>query len=321
MFAIIKSKSIMKKILGLLCIFMLASVYQCDDEPLEGEFITEDEAACELATLQTAELALEFLGADNDTFTAICTAYKEAIEAQILVCGDQNGSLQAIIDQLGDCSDSNIPNADSCVQAIANKNEAEEAFNNSTAQNYTETCNALKEAIETVISECGTTTELQNQLDGLGNCILSTNAQGLEGTWLLTAWIGTEAIDLNNDGTESTNFLEEMDCYNNERLVFENDNTGESISTSFAEIEIFLEVGSTNSVDYNVECIQEDETVDFTWSQTGDTVSITDVFGTNDWTLEGDTLSIVIPEGFSVINEEDASVNTIQDLTFVYTKQ
>ncbi len=257
MFVISRTKSIfiMKKIIALFCVFLLCSAFQCDDEPLEGEFISDEAAACQVATLETAEAALAFLGAGDDTFTEICNAYKTAIEAQILACGDEDGSLQAIIEQLGDCTMTTTPEAD------------------------------------------------------------------IVGTWLLTAWIGEEPIDLNNDGTENTNFLEEMDCYNNETLVFNNDNTGMTVSTSFADIEIFLEDGSDSEFDFTVDCILENESTEFTWSQSGSTITTTDVFGTFDWELDGNTLSTTIPEGFTVINIEDATVSTIQDLTFVYTKQ
>ncbi len=309
----------MKKILALFCVFMLCSAFQCDDEPLEGEFLTEDEAACQEASFNAIQAALAFFEVSDENFTSICNSYKEVLEEQISACGDENGSLQAIIDDLGDCTLE--PDVQACQNAIATMNDAEMAFNNSTDQNYTETCNALKEAIQSVIEACGTTTELEAQLEGLGNCILTTNPESIEGTWLLTAWIGEEPIDLDNDGNESTNFLDEMDCYNNETLVFNNDGTGASISTSFADIEIFIEVGTTNSVDFNVSCIEEDETVNFTWVQSDNIISITDTFGTNDWELDGNTLSILIPDGFSVINADDASINTIQDLTFVYTKQ
>ena len=41
--------------------------------------------------------------ADN-TNEDLCNAYKQALENQIAECGDSNGSLQGIIDDLGDCS-------------------------------------------------------------------------------------------------------------------------------------------------------------------------------------------------------------------------
>ncbi len=61
----------MKKVLVLFCIFLLCSAFQCDDEPLEGDFITAEAAACEAEIIDTVEAALEFLEADNDTFTDI----------------------------------------------------------------------------------------------------------------------------------------------------------------------------------------------------------------------------------------------------------
>ncbi|ARV08737.1 hypothetical protein BTO05_03445 [Winogradskyella sp. PC-19] len=199
----------MKKILGLLCVFLLCSAFQCDDEPLEGEFITDEAAACEAAIIDTAEAALEFLGAGNDTFTDICSAYKTALEAQIIACGDEDGSLQAIIDQLGDCS---VDNLAECQEAILLKNEAEEIFNNSTDTDYTENCNALKEAIQNVIDICGSTQELEDQLEGLGNCILTTSpTASLVGTWRITS-LTSNGVEELQDELDAANicFYEEM---------------------------------------------------------------------------------------------------------------
>lgn len=41
---------------------------------------------------------------DDNTNEDLCIAYKEALENQIAECGDPDGSLQDIIDDLGDCS-------------------------------------------------------------------------------------------------------------------------------------------------------------------------------------------------------------------------
>lgn len=165
----------MKKVLVLFCIFLLCSAFQCDDEALEGDFITAEAAVCEAAIIDTVEAALEFLEADNDTFTDICAAYKTALQAQIEACGDEDGSLQNIIEQLGDCS---VDIDAECQEAILLKNEAEDIFNNSTDTDYTENCNALKEAIQGIIDICGSTQELVDQLEGLGNCIQAINASG-----------------------------------------------------------------------------------------------------------------------------------------------
>ena len=137
---------------------------------------------------------------------------------------------------------------------------------------------------------------------------------------MLTAWLGEEPIDLNNDGTESANFLDEMDCYNNETIVFSNDGTGVAMSTSYAEFTFEIVVGTEDEYTYTIDCINENESTNLTWDQNGDTVSITDDFGTTEWTISGNQLSITLPDGFGASNE-DGSVILTQDLTFVYTKQ
>ncbi|NRA91273.1 MAG: hypothetical protein HRU26_01075 [Psychroserpens sp.] len=246
----------MKKGFALLAFFALFTAFQCDNEPIEGEFEQENEASCEIAAQNTQTAALAFLNATDDNFTQLCTAYRNAIQVQIEFCGDPNGILQTQLDSLGDCGDDNQQQESSVV-----------------------------------------------------------------GTWLLTAWIGEEPFDLNNDGTGSINFLDEMECYENETLVFSADNTVVNTSTSFADIEFIIEVGTTNSVVWTVDCIEETEITNGTWSQSGNIVSISDQFGDTDWTLNGNELSIFVPEGFVSFNSDDFSVTTIQDLTFIYTKQ
>lgn len=244
----------MKKLGILFSIFILLTAFTCDNEPLEGDF-ADEASLCENAIENAVTAALNFVAANDDNFTELCNAYTDALEAQIAACGDDaQGSVQAAIDAVGDCT---VDQPDDIL-----------------------------------------------------------------GTWLLTAWNGEEPIDLNNDGTESINFLDEMDCYNNETIVFNADNTGLVMSTSYALFEIFIEVGTTDSFDFTIDCIAEVENTDITWTQAGNIVSITDSTNeTTDWTLAGNTLSITFPEGFSVTNPDDTTVTVTQDLTFVYTKQ
>ena len=243
----------MKKIFVLLMCTVILTFVSCEDEPLEGNFVTGG-LTCETAVVNTAQAALNFLSVNDDNYTQSCVAYRNALEAQILACGDPDNSLQNAVDTLGDCT-------------------------------------------------------VDNQ-----------QASDIEGTWLLTGWIGTEAIDLNADGTESFNFLDEMDCYNNETLVFNADATAVAMSTSYAEIGVEVIVGTENDLAYTIDCIDEIENTNATWTQSGNTISVTSGGATSDWTLNGNQLSILIPEGFGASNE-DGSVTTSQDLTFVYTKQ
>jgi len=226
------NKSIMKRVLALLCVFVLCTAFQCEDEPLEGEFITEEVAACQEATLNTAEAALAFLDTSDVNFTQICIAYKEALEAQIGVCGDEDGSIQALIEELGDCTQESDDQA--CVDAVTAKNEAEVAFNDTTDENYTETCNAFKEAIQLVIDECGSTAELQSELDGLGDCIQTSN----EVTGEITVTAGTldivfDVISVVEDET-LLKITGETSAANNYEIYFEieKDTTGDDLINS-----------------------------------------------------------------------------------------
>ena len=68
---------------------------------------TRDEAqnTCDLqAATNEAELAFN----QDDTNESLCNGYKLALENQIAECGDIDGNLQALIDDLGDCSFSNM---------------------------------------------------------------------------------------------------------------------------------------------------------------------------------------------------------------------
>lgn len=312
----------MKKLSVILSAFILLTAFTCENEPLDGDFVTDDDpntTSCVEAIQNTGDAANALVEASDEEYIELCNAYVAALENQIAACGDPNGFIQTLVDSLGDCT---LNDPDTCESATIAADVAFNNLNNAPDSQYTTFCNVYVMALENKIELCGDEDgTIQSIIDNLGDCSSGGEPTEVVGTWLLTAWNGTEPIDLNNDGTESTNFLDEMDCYNNETIVFNQDNTGTAMSTSYADIEIFIEAGTTNSYDFTVTCIDEIENTDMTWTQSGNAVSITDVSGTTDWTLNGNTLSITIPEGFTVISTEDATVSVIQDLTFVYTKQ
>lgn len=244
----------MKKAVALLLCISGFLFNSCDNEPLDDDIQT-GATSCDAAILNTAQAVLNFSSANIDNYTQLCIAYRNALDAQIAICGDENGSLQASADALGDCND-----------------------------------------------------EVEQTAD-------------LEGTWLLTAWLGESPIDLNNDGTESANFLDEIVCYTNETIVFNPDGTAIAMSTSYAEFEVFIETGTTDQYDYTIDCIQENENTNATWTLVGNTVTIMDEFGEEtDWTLTGNQLSIVIPDAFYAVSS-DFTIEVTEDLTFIYTKQ
>lgn len=66
---------------------------------------TQPDLSCEEATTNTAQASAAYIQAQSDGGTAqeiedACQAYKEALQDQIDVCGDPDGALQAIMDNL-----------------------------------------------------------------------------------------------------------------------------------------------------------------------------------------------------------------------------
>ena len=91
----------MKKLSLLVSAFILLTAFTCENEPLEGDFVTDEpDVTCEQASMNTVTAALNFVSATEATYTQLCVAYRNALEDQIAACGDPDGSIQAGIDVL-----------------------------------------------------------------------------------------------------------------------------------------------------------------------------------------------------------------------------
>ncbi|MDD7884872.1 hypothetical protein [Flavivirga sp. 57AJ16] len=138
------------------------------------------------------------------------------------------------------------------------------------------------------------------------------------GTWKLTAWDVVGGFDINNDGTVSTNILDEIECVNNETLIFEPNGVMSSNKTFSLDIDITLLEGTTDEYVFNVMCDQEG-VIGFatTYSQNGDTL----IFNDKESTIKGDQLFRVLKEAITIYNTGFTEVLATKDLTLVYTKQ
>ncbi len=136
----------------------------------------------------------------------------------------------------------------------------------------------------------------------------------IPGTWKLTLIQLENAYDFNGDGTASSNLMSETNCYQNELINFNMDFTGVATSNSYALITIENET-------FTVECIQEVEDMALVWAKTGNTVTLTSDGQTFNATLEGNTLTYIVPEGFVVLDTDVGTITLQQDMIFRYTKQ
>lgn len=145
---------------------LVFTIVSCDNEPLEGEFATDDgnsNISCVEATqnLSTASANYGTTSTDDPSFAVVCNAYAVALQDMIDSCGDDTGTIQTLLDAL-DCP----AVSDDCVAAQTVTSNAEAAYNaDTTNQNL---CLAYKTALENEITECGDTDgSLQDILDGL----------------------------------------------------------------------------------------------------------------------------------------------------------
>lgn len=73
--------------------------------------ITDDEGnnvhptPCQVAVITSESARVDFENAAAEDYTATCNDYKTALEQQITICGDADGSIQTLINNLGDCTD------------------------------------------------------------------------------------------------------------------------------------------------------------------------------------------------------------------------
>lgn len=142
------------------------TITSCDDEPLEGEFVTDDggsEVSCVQATqnLATASATYGTTPTDDVSYSVVCNAYAVALQNMIDACGDDTGAIQTLLESLSCPAIS-----DDCTTAQTATTNAETAYNADTTN--TTLCNAYKAALQNEITECGDADgSLQDMVDGL----------------------------------------------------------------------------------------------------------------------------------------------------------
>jgi len=145
-----------------------------------------------------------------------------------------------------------------------------------------------------------------------------SDVSSVEGVWKLVAYNVAEGFDINKDGIKSVNILEEIECVNNEVLVFES--TG-VVSTHFSfnpEIQIYRLNEVTNEYAFNVECdIEGVISYASSYSQKGNTIT----FNNHKASVADNQLLLVFEDAIEIFNSDFTIVLAREDLTLVYSKQ
>ncbi|MGB1308031.1 MAG: hypothetical protein ACPG6B_03915 [Oceanihabitans sp.] len=156
----------MKKITLLILCSIFISFFNCDNETLEGEFSTGNDnvVTCVDATISLTDATQNYSNSTpNDAnYATVCSAYANALENVIAVCGDESGTYQLVLESL-DCSTANNT---ACTDAQTAANIAQTAYN-ADPTNAT-LCTAYKTALQNQIATCGDANgSLQDTIDGL----------------------------------------------------------------------------------------------------------------------------------------------------------
>lgn len=135
---------------------------------------------------------------------------------------------------------------------------------------------------------------------------------GVVGNYKLTAFNSSVPTDLNNDGTNNTNQMNEVSCFNNSFLLVNANNT-------YVADQAGVELAS----DGGYSCFTEPDDTG-TWVLAGNQLSFisSDIsMGTTTFTVSGNTLTYTVPAGTVLDDDNGVVVEVTADLTLIYTKQ
>lgn len=139
----------------------------------------------------------------------------------------------------------------------------------------------------------------------------------LIGSWKLTAWNVEDGFDINKDGVADTNLLNEIDCPNEEVLVFDNNGIVSSDNTFNPTLKIALTSTIESRYSFNVECSEGIVGFSTNYSQNNGSVIIQERVAS----LDNNQLTRVFVGAIKIYNEDYTQVISTRDLTMVYTKQ
>ena len=145
-----------------------------------------------------------------------------------------------------------------------------------------------------------------------------SDVSSVEGVWKLTAYNVADGFDVNSDGIKNINLLNEMECLNNEVLVFESNGSMHSSSTFNPVIQIYTLNEVTNEYAFNVECdIEGVISYATSYSQKGNTIT----FNNHNASVSDNQLYIVFEDAIEIFNSDFTKILAREDLTLVYAKQ
>ncbi|MGB3608650.1 hypothetical protein [Psychroserpens sp.] len=142
------------------------------------------------------------------------------------------------------------------------------------------------------------------------------NTPSIIGDWVLTSYNIGILVDLDKDGNESLNLLDEMVCENNEILTFTSEGIVSSNNTFHPTISVLQ---SDLNGDYMVDVECAEGAIGFTSTYSFETNSVN--FNNNTSRISEDTLETIYENAVEIYNLEGTEIVEIKNLTLTYSKR
>lgn len=148
----------------------------------------------------------------------------------------------------------------------------------------------------------------------------SNDDEGIDGTFVLVAFEIETSLDFDNNGVSSTNLVGEIGCFRNIELSIRSDGTGTSFSQGDPVYRESIDEFSESGVSTFVTCnVTNGITVEFTWSQNGNTIETVGQGITIAGTITETELEYVVEDGFTftIVNDGE-EIEVTEDVTYRY---
>jgi hypothetical protein len=136
------------------------------------------------------------------------------------------------------------------------------------------------------------------------------------GSWTLTNYEIGVSVDIDKNGSESFNLLEELECENKEVLIFEANGTVSSNDTFNPNIAI-SKLDISDDYVFDVECAEGIISFATSYVLDNNTVEFSDKTSN----ISGNTLTRVFENAIEIYNEDFSEIQETRNLTLIYTKE
>lgn len=142
------------------------------------------------------------------------------------------------------------------------------------------------------------------------------------GTWKMTNLLLENGYDF--DGVKVIDLVQQVNCYQNETITFNEDGTAVVSTNSFLKVEASLVEGTQNEYTYTADCVDDSDTYSATWSISDRDLLLTEEDGFLSRVPNfggGKFMVFSVPNGFEILLDDGTTIHAEEDILVVYERQ